>query len=120
MKFEKIYNETVSLWPKEIDISDSIFFEESDGLLSKSLISAREIAENNTVNEWQDLMVWEMYVAIHSKAIELIKTGNKQMVLNIKGIDVSTLKKSYFESLKVEGYEDMLEEYKENNKSQFS
>lgn len=111
MEFATIYNSTVKYFPDTIDVSDGILFSDSDGFLSKNLSLIWNNAEEKAETEWEALMVWILYQNIHNMAkMKLEDEGGN--VVAMCDINTEAVEKEYFEALKEEGYEKLLEEYK--------
>jgi hypothetical protein len=111
MKFEIIYRESILLWPDSIDLSDGKLIEETKGFYSENLSSAWDKAEESASNEWQSLLVWIFFQELHRKAVECFKAN--RFYLNVDSIDMKILKQAYLNTLKEEGYENMLNQIDE-------
>jgi len=109
MEFATIYNKTIKYFPEIIDVSDGIFYPDSDGFLSKNLSTIWNEAEEKAETEWEALMVWILYQNIHTIAKLKAKSSG---IVAIGDINTENVETDYFEALKEEGYEKMLEVYK--------
>jgi hypothetical protein len=110
MEFATIYNNTAKYFPDTIDVSDGVFFADSDGFLSKNLSEIWNNAEEKAETEWEALMVWILYQNVHAMA--KVKSKAKEGVVVIRDINTEVVETDYFEALKEEGYEKLMEEYK--------
>lgn len=110
MKFNEIFRKTIELWPISINISDGRHIKETNGFYFQTLSRAWNNAEDKASNEWQQLMIWIIYQVLHRKAINFFKVGTVELIVS-RDINPSEIENLYFESLKGEGYEEMLKEY---------
>jgi hypothetical protein len=111
MKFKDLYKKTISYYPAEIDISDGQIFKKPTGFLSNNLRIAWNEAEVSSENDWEDLLIWNIYQMLHKKAWLLHESNMSKLMIVDSVIDLADLKKMFLEALHVEGYEDMLKEY---------
>lgn len=109
MKFKTIYNRSILFWPDRIDFSDGKFIEETNGFNSKTLSSALHRAEDLATNEWESLMVWVLYVEIHSLAKKYFK--QKNLFVKVSEIDLLLIQGTFLEILKEEEYKEMLSQF---------
>ncbi len=109
MDFNKLYDESIELWPDEIDISDGKVL--TNGVVFNELSSIWTIVEKKAVKmgEWYDLMTWVIFSNFHHQSklnwIENIKIVRK------KDIRKEKVKNDILQNLQTEGYEDMLKEF---------
>jgi hypothetical protein len=110
MKFKDIYQRAITYWPAEIDISDGKVIAETNGFRSDNLSNSWDLAEERSKNEWETLMAWIIFKALHDAAI--LRHNEGQMFLQVKEVLKLDLLQEYFiEELQEEGYEDMLANY---------
>jgi hypothetical protein len=111
MKFNDIYFKTIKYFPIKIDISDGRIFKETNGFLSNNLSNAWDLAETCSENEWEALLIWNIYQMLHRKGRLLYQSNEPKLMIVDDAINLVELERMYLEALQVEGYEDMLEEY---------
>lgn len=110
---KKIFDETYSLYPEYINISDGLL-DERDGFYSKRLSTVHENAEivSEQFGEWHSLFVWIFYKIIHAES----KSCFERHMMNVKvKIDKEIFKFLLIQNLKEDGYEDMLVYYYTQN-----
>ncbi len=110
MKFNSLYQKTIKYYPSEIDISDGTMDNETSGFLSRNLSNAWNTAESQGTNEWEDLLVWVIYQAVHKEAMSMFKNDRSKSIA-VSQIDPRDVEEGYYEALREEGYEDMLAVY---------
>lgn len=114
MKFREIYENAIKYWPVEIDISDGKIIVETAGFRSDNLSKSWDIAEERSANEWESLMAWIIFGALHEASKRKYMEG-KSLVNVSEAIELPALQKSYLEALQEEGYEEMLLIYSSSN-----
>jgi hypothetical protein len=114
MKFNDLYLKTIKYFPSDIDISEGKFIEETQGFRCEILSKVRRLAEAHSKNDWEELLIWNIYKLIHRKAKSLYVSDDPKLMIVADAIDLDVLEKMYFEALQIEGHEDMLKEYLEN------
>lgn len=77
MKFNDLFQKTIKYFPSEIDISEGKIIEETGGFRSESLFKARKLAESRSENEWEDLLIWNIYQMLHRKARSVLTAKNR-------------------------------------------
>ncbi len=110
MTFAEIYDRIIPFWGNVIEFHDGELI--GDGLFrSANLGTLWDKIEAEVGNEdtFGALMVWTTYQEIHKYALQLFE--NKVYSLNPKDIDKKDLEESYFQNLKVEGWEHELSLY---------
>lgn len=115
MKFEDIYKVSIQSWPYKIDLNDAKLIEEINGLYSRNLSIAWDIAEQAATNEWESLMVWAIFQTLHKMATELFKRGKHDLFIN--AIVIPEVKTLYLKMLQQDEYQDMLKEFLKWNKT---
>ncbi len=113
MEFEELYKTSVGLWPDEIDISDGK--EEDNGVFFQKLSSVWNEVEVKAklMGEWYDLMTWVIFSNFHNMAKIQLKEGRK--TIRKTEIETDKVKNDLIQNLRVEGYEDMLDDFKKFN-----
>jgi len=111
MKFNDLYQKTIKYYPAVIDISDGEFIEETNGFRFDNLSNAWDLAEPCAGNEWEELLIWIIFRALHRKAKLLHGAKGPKLMIVETAINLTDLQEMYFEALQVEGYEEMLEQY---------
>lgn len=113
MKFDKLYNDALKMWPEKIDISDGKIQEE--GILFKKLSDIWNNIEIRTKeqSEWHDLITWVIFSNFH----RIAKNRFLKQDYSIKKTDLSFdhIKADFIQNLKEPGYEDMLEIFYNDN-----
>jgi len=115
MKFNDLYQKTIKYYPTDIDISDGEFIEETNGFRFDNLSNAWDLAEPYAENEWEELLIWIIFRALHRKAKLLYETKEPKLMIVEAAINLTDLQEMYLEALQVEGYEDMLAEFLKQN-----
>ena len=113
MKFNELYNEAVRLWPDEIDISDGKPLDHGILFENLSIIWDKIETKAKKKGEWFDLVTWIIFGNFHDIAKKGFQVGFKTISKN--QIDVEKVKSDLINSLKVDGYEDMLKEFETAN-----
>lgn len=113
MKFEELYDTSMELWPNEIDISDGKVAE--NGVLFPKLSSIwNEVEDKSKLRgEWYDLMAWIIFGNFHE--IAKVQLQEDRMLIRKTQIDINKVRNDFVQNLKVEGYEDMLDEFRKTN-----
>ena len=106
---KKLFDDSLSLWQNEIDISDATNIGES-GFMSNNLAKAWDLAEQKAIgNEWNELCVWVAYQMIHKIAKE--RFYSKKFKVYPKRLDLNTFTDKLLDALRQNGYEVMLADY---------
>ena len=113
MEFNKLFNESIVLWPDEINISDGS--ENEVGILFKNLSDACNNAEVKAklMGEWYDLMTWIIFGNLHDLAMHNFRSKNQ--IISLKQIDLDQVKIDLHKNLQMEDYRDMLAEFQRDN-----
>lgn len=113
MKFSELYKKAIKLWPEQIDISDGK--SDVNGIIFRNLSSVWDNAEEKAKvkGEWYDLITWIIFSNFHSIARKNFNKG--VMTVRKTEINEEMVKKDLIHSLRSEGYEDMLHDFKKSN-----
>jgi len=110
MKFHDLYKSTINYYPSEIDISDGRRFQDG-GVSFNNLTIAWLDAEPKARNDWEDLLIWNIFQMLHRKAKSLFfNDGEKSMRIN-DILDAPALEQMFLHDLHGEGWENILKEY---------
>jgi hypothetical protein len=113
MEFNQLFNESIILWPDEIDISDGkvtgtgVRF----GKLSETWNNAEVKAK--LLGEWYDLMTWIIFGNLHDLAMQNLHSKNQ--IISLKQIDFDQVKIDLHKNLQMEDYQDKLLEFQRDN-----
>nr|WP_315423247.1 hypothetical protein [uncultured Pedobacter sp.] len=118
MNLKKIFREALELYPTFIDISDGelILDVEGQGFMSRKFVGLYEIAEDiaKSKGDWHELFVWIIFQTLHEKA----KNSFKQNIFTItREVDQNMFMNFLKLNLKEDGYENMLRDFAEYEKS---
>jgi hypothetical protein len=117
MKFEELFNESIELWPDEVDISDGK--EVGNGILFKRLSSVWNAVEVKAKlkGEWYDLMTWIIFANLHDIAKQQI-IKNRSTIKKAH-LNIDKVKHDLVENLQMDEYSDMLIDFKMANHTSY-
>lgn len=114
MEFEKLYEDSLELWPDKIDISEAIILDDqSIRYPNLSSIWDKVEDESTALGEWHDLMSWINFCGFAKAADKAHKEGRN--VVEKDKLDRVYIKNRLIQNLREEGYEDMLESFLKDN-----
>jgi hypothetical protein len=115
MKFEVLYEQSLALWPVEIEIYDGERSEDYQNItfLRLSLTYDKADAEAKGFGEWYELITWIIFKNLHS--IATINFKRRLQTITQAQLDPTQVKADFLANLKLAGYEDMLAEFEQNN-----
>jgi len=98
MKFTKLYNETIKLWPTTINIEDGKLIGNEGGFFPalKTSWDNAEVKSDN-LSEWHALMVWAIYGDFHDQAKRNKKNGISE--ITVSALNLKNVEKIFTESL---------------------